>query len=401
MSKLNSQVSLPVWLIALGALLALLSIAGVASGVAPGFGPGVVSASPALYDEQVVVSIFDRADPAVVTVNTTRESASRFGFIIPQDGQGSGFLVDAEGHILTNYHVVQDATSISVTLADGDVLEAKLAGSSHADDIALLKVDAEAVAGITPLKLGDSAAVKPGQMAIALGSPFGLDNSISVGVVSGVNRSRAGAGSLPRLITGMIQTDASLNPGNSGGPMLNSLGEVVGINTSVEVSPITGSIGVGFAVPINTAKDLMAQFVQGETVRRPWVGIKGAALSPDLAEVLGLEVSKGVYIVNVEPGSPAEKAGLVAGVASNGEAEPDFITGNIPGFPTGPAPAGNGEASGDVITAVDGKDVTSVEDIVMHLNSLAPGDSVSLTLLRDGETTQVNVALGEWPEMSN
>ncbi len=399
MSKLNSQVSLPVWLIALGALLALLSIAGVASGVAPGFGPGVVSASPALYDEQVVVSIFDRADPAVVTVNTTRESASRFGFIIPQDGQGSGFLVDAEGHILTNYHVVQDATSISVTIANGEALEAELAGSSHADDIALLKVDAEAVAGITPLKLGDSAAVKPGQMAIALGSPFGLDNSISVGVVSGVNRSRAGA--LHRLITGMIQTDASLNPGNSGGPMLNSLGEVVGINTSVEVSPITGSIGVGFAVPINTAKDLMAQFVQGETVRRPWVGIKGAALSPDLAEVLGLEVSKGVYIVNVEPGSPAEKAGLVAGVASNGEAEPDFITGNIPGFPTGPAPAENDEVKGDVITAVDGKDVTSVEDIVMHLNSLAPGDSVSLTLLRDGETIQVNVALGEWPEMSN
>lgn len=375
MSKLNSQVSLPVWLIALGALLALLSIAGVASGVAPGFGPGVVSASPALYDEQVVVSIFDRADPAVVTVNTTRESASRFGFIIPQDGQGSGFLVDAEGHILTNYHVVQDATSISVTIANGEALEAELAGSSHADDIALLKVDAEAVAGITPLKLGDSAAVKPGQMAIALGSPFGLDNSISVGVVSGVNRSRAGA--LHRLITGMIQTDASLNPGNSGGPMLNSLGEVVGINTSVEVSPITGSIGVGFAVPINTAKDLMAQFVQGETVRRPWVGISGAALSPDLAEVLGLEVSKGVYISTVTSGSPAEEAGLVAGGA------------------------GNGEASGDVITAVDGKDVTSVEDIVMHLNSLAPGDSVSLTLLRDGETTQVNVALGEWPEMSN
>ncbi len=375
MSKLNSQVSLPVWLIALGALLALLSIAGVASGVAPGFGPGVVSASPALYDEQVVVSIFDRSDPAVVTVNTTRESASRFGFIIPQDGQGSGFLVDAEGHILTNYHVVQDATSISVTIANGEALEAELAGSSHADDIALLKVDAEAVAGITPLKLGDSAAVKPGQMAIALGSPFGLDNSISVGVVSGVNRSRAGA--LHRLITGMIQTDASLNPGNSGGPMLNSLGEVVGINTSVEVSPITGSIGVGFAVPINTAKDLMAQFVQGETVRRPWVGISGAALSPDLAEVLGLEVSKGVYISTVTSGSPAEEAGLVAGGA------------------------GNGEASGDVITAVDGKDVTSVEDIVMHLNSLAPGDSVSLTLLRDGETTQVNVALGEWPEMSN
>ena len=159
--------------------------------------------------------------------------------------------------------------------------------------------------------------------------------------------------------------------------MLNSLGEVVGINTSVEVSPITGSIGVGFAVPINTAKDLMAQFVQGETVRRPWVGISGAALSPYLAEVLGLEVSKGVYISTVTSGSPAEEAGLVAGGA------------------------GNGEASGDVITAVDGKDVTSVEDIVMHLNSLAPGDSVSLTLLRDGETTQVNVALGEWPEMSN
>ena len=374
MSKVNSRVSLPVWLVILSALLGLLSIFGVASGVASDVRSQVVSASPVLYDEQVVVALFEGADPAVVEIEVTQASPSRFRFSIPQSGQGSGFLVDTEGHILTNYHVIQNATSIRVILADGQILEARIAGTSPADDIALLKVDSRAVDGIVPLPLGDSSSVKPGQMAIALGSPFGLESTITVGVVSGVERSRIGI--LRRPITGMIQTDASIKPGNSGGPLLNSLGEVMGINTAIETSA-NGATGIGFAVPINTAKELIPQFIESETVKRPWLGISGMALSATLADSLDLGTSIGVYVIAVMPDSPAQEAGLIeGGLEVDGSLSPE----------------------GDIIKAVDGHGVRSVEELVSYFNTLEPGDSVSLTLVRAGETLQVPVVLGEWPD---
>ena len=375
MDKATNRISLPTWIVTLGTILMLFGIVGTVGSIAFGKYLGVASASPALYDEQAVVALYERANPAVVEIEVTQFSQSQFRFSIPQSGQGSGFLIDAEGHILTNYHVIQGATQIRVNLADGRTLDAQIVGSSPADDIALLKVDSQAVAGIQPLPLGDSSAAKPGQMAIALGSPFGLEGTITVGVVSGVNRSRTGIASRP--ITGMIQTDASMNPGNSGGPLLNSLGQVIGINTSIETS-VNGATGVGFAVPINTAKALVAQFLEeGAVVKRPWLGITGMALIPAAADALGLTITRGVYVLSVVAGSPAAEAGLIgAGTGSNGS----------PG------------SSGDVITAVDGRSAASVEDLVVYFNTRQPGDSVVLTIVRSGRTIQVTVILGEWPD---
>lgn len=376
--KANSGVVVPVWLVAFGALLVVLSMAALVIGVSQGTGQGNVSDTPPLYDEQKVVSIYESANPAVVRVETVIETQSRFGFLFPQGGQGSGFLVDTDGHILTNYHVVHDAVTLDVVLTSGESVEARVVGRSPADDVALLKVDPEDVAGIEPLPLADSGEVVAGEMAIAVGSPFGLDNSISVGVVSGIERS--GRGVLSRPITGMIQTDASLNPGNSGGPLLNAQGEVIGINTSIDLASRLSLVdpeGIGFAVPINTAKDLMTRFQENEFVRRPWLGISGAALSPALAEILGTDATEGVYVVTVSPGSPADEAGLIGG--------------------GGQGTLGHG-TGGDVIKAIDGADVASIDQIVERLNQLDPGDSVTLTLERDGETVESVVELGEWPE---
>jgi S1-C subfamily serine protease len=372
MSKVNSRISIPIWVITLSVLLVVLGVIGATNGVAPGARSQVVSAMPALYDEQVVISIFESTDPAVVEIAVVLASSSRSRLFIPQGGQGSGFLVDTEGHILTNYHVIQGATSIRVTLFNGRTVEAQVAGASPADDIALLKVNSAAVEGIVPLTLGDSSTVKPGQMAIALGSPFGLESTITVGVVSGVERSRTGI--LQRPITGMIQTDALINPGNSGGPLVDSQGEVMGINTSIETTP-SGITGIGFAVPINTAKALMTRLVdvENETVKRPWLGISGGGLSPAFASAFDLGVSQGVYVATVAPDSPAQAAGLVGEDGGNG-------------------------ATGDVITAVEGNAVSSVEDLVEYFNIRQPGDSVSLTLVRGGLTFSVTVVLGEWPD---
>ncbi|CAI8056339.1 Protease Do-like 1, chloroplastic [Geodia barretti] len=216
MSKVNSGVALPLWVVTLGALLVFLSMAALVIGVMQGPVAGDASETPPLYDEQMVVSLYEKANPAVVRVETVINTPDRFGFLFPHGGQGSGFLVDTEGHILTNYHVVHDASTVQVVLPNGETLDAKVAGRSPADDVALLKVDAKDVAGIEPLPLADSSAIETGQMAIAVGSPFGLDNSVTVGVSQ--RRGAEPAGCPSRPITGMIQTDASLNPGNSGGP---------------------------------------------------------------------------------------------------------------------------------------------------------------------------------------
>jgi S1-C subfamily serine protease len=208
-------------------------------------------------------------------------------------------------------------------------------------------------------------------MAIALGSPFGLQGSITVGVISGVGRSIPG--STDRQMTGIIQTDAAINPGNSGGPLLNSSGEVVGINTAIEAS----ANGVGFAVPINTAKMRLPELLKGGSVKTPWLGIEGMPMSKTLADQLKLPVEKGVYVVSVFPGSPAEKGGLVGG-GKDDQNEP--------------------KAGGDIVTAIDSAPVTSVQDILSFLNGKQPGDKVTLTVLRAGQTTSVPIDLAEWPE---
>jgi S1-C subfamily serine protease len=336
--------------------------------------PVTASASPAvsLYDEEAIVALYNQSIPAVVEVKTVvsgnQPSFGMFG--TPElRGQGSGFIVDEEGHILTNYHVIDGASEINVTLHDGETLSAQVVGTDRENDLALLKVDAGKTSSISPLPWGDSDEVRPGQMAIALGSPFGLEGSITVGVISGVGRTMTSAQA--RSLTNMLETDAAINPGNSGGPLLDSKGEVIGINTALETSSPT----IGLAIPINNARALLPALLQGGEVSTPWLGISGTDIDQELASKLSLTVSNGVYVVSVSPGSPAEKAGLIPGGSDQGE-------------PT---------SGGDIITEVDGHPVAKVADLLQYFNTKKVGDQVSLSIVRGDQTLTVVVTLGEWP----
>ncbi len=340
----------------------------------------IVSTSPvvALYNEESMVTLYEQAIPAVVMVRTVVPgeilSPGRFGLGTPESrGQGSGFLIDGEGHILTNNHVVDGASQVTVTLHNGDELTAQVVGSDREGDIALLQVDAAKLGGISPLSLADSDMVKPGQMAIALGSPFGLEGSITVGVVSGLGRSLSSAGERP--ILDMLQTDAAVNPGNSGGPLLDSQGEVIGINTAVQ----SASSGIGFAIPINDAKSLLPALLKGGEVSNPWLGISGTEVDATLATALNLGTDHGVYVVSVMAGSPAEKAGLIAATAATTD-------------------QGQPGPGGDIITAVDGNPVNEVADILEYFNTRSVGDQVSLSITRGSQSLTLNVTLAEWPQ---
>lgn len=330
---------------------------------------GAVGGSPALYDEKLVTSLFDKASPAVVEVVVTQRIGS---LRLERTGSGSGFFVDDQGHIVTNHHVVENAQEIAVKLSDGRMLEATKLGTSPADDLALLQVEPDEVSGIKPLTLADSSDVQTGQMAIAIGSPFQNFNSITVGVVSGTGRGPSSV--LRRPIPDMIQTDAPLNPGNSGGPLLNSDGEVIGVNSSVRSGTFRGidEFRIGFAVPSNTLKGLLPQLLQPRQVRRPWLGISGGSVTGEMTEALGLP--PGVYVTSVFSDSPAARAGLV------------------------PFQAFRGTARGDVITAVDGESVASVEDMVSYFNTRRPGDKVTLSMVRGGQAIELEVTLAEWPD---
>ncbi|HIM79102.1 MAG TPA: PDZ domain-containing protein [Dehalococcoidia bacterium] len=342
----------------------------------PGFNSVTPSASAALFDEQLVQGIYEQASPAVVDINVDRrleDSFNRLGF-------GSGFLVDSEGHIVTNNHVIQGADRIRISFKDGTSAEAETLGTNPANDLALLKVSADAVKNIKPLTLGDSGDAKPGQLAIAIGSPFGLGGSITVGVISGVDRTLNS--DLSRPISGVLQTDALINPGNSGGPLLDRQGKVVGINTAIQVSLSDfnprnlGRGSIGFAVPVNTLVNLLPRLKENQVIRPPWLGITAASLEPLLVEALDLTVDHGVYVTQVMSGSPANKVGLVAAGLSD----------------RGRPPKG-----GDVIVAVDGTKVRSVASLIALLNLHLPGDEVTLSLVRDGENLEVALNLGEWP----
>lgn len=319
----------------------------------------LIAAGPALADEQQIVDLYAEASPAVFQINVGLAT-------------GSGFLIDDEGHILTNSHVVSGASTVTVTVNDGSELDGKVLGVDPADDLALIEVDASQVSDITALTLGESDGVQPGQMAIAIGSPYGLEDTITVGVISGLDRKLTGDDGRP--ITGVLQTDAALNPGNSGGPLLNSEGKVIGVNTAVESQ---SADGVGFAIPVNTAKDVLSRLQEGQTIARPWLGIGGTTLTSEVAEALDLGVNKGVYVEDVVRGSPADEAGLQAG---------------------GTTREGTPARGGDVITAIDGEPVNSIETLVDILNSREVGDKVKLTVNRGEETLALSVTLGAFPE---
>jgi S1-C subfamily serine protease len=348
--------------------LMVLAIAAIAfAGGAGLFSPAKATlASPVLYSQDTVTAVYDSAGPAVVEIITSTGSG-----YWSSEGQGSGIIIDTQGNILTNNHVVNGASSVEV-LIKGNTVNGTVAGTDQIDDLAVVKVDASAVSGITPLQLGDSSAVKIGQMAIAIGSPYGLTNTVTVGVISGLNRNTGN-------MTGMLQTDATLNPGNSGGPLLDEQGVVIGINTAIETTPMGSASNIGFAIPSNTAKSVLSDLIAGKQATRPWLGITGLALTADIAKNLNLSVNQGVYVVATVADGPAAKAGIVAGNYTDN------------GTPT---------SGGDVITAIDGKAVTKVTDISNYINTKKVGDVVSLTVLRDGNQMAVQITLGTWPNQT-
>jgi S1-C subfamily serine protease len=319
--------------------------------------------------QSTIASIYNSASPAVVEITINQQATSFFSGVTET---GSGFLIDTQGHILTNNHVIDGASNVQVTLANGTNLTAKILGTDSFNDLAIIGVEPALVSGIAPLQFGDSSTVQPGDTAIAIGSPYGLMNSITAGIISGLDRSVSGSS-----LTGLLQTDAAINPGNSGGPLLNINGLVIGINTAIENS---SDGGIGFAIQSNIAQRVLASLVAGQTVVRPWLGISGTDINAANAAQYGVSVNQGVYVVSVVSNSPAEKTGLKAART------------DINGAPT---------TGGDIIVAIDGQTVTGISQLSAYISSKNVGDAVNLTILRAGQNIDVQVTLQAWPSAIN
>jgi S1-C subfamily serine protease len=326
-----------------------------------------------------VAEVYERAAPGVVQITSTSGaplSVDPFGGP-PSSALGSGFVVDKAGHIVTNYHVVRDASEIRVSFSNRDTVEAKLVGVDPSTDLAVLKVDTDASA-LTPLPLGDSDTVRVGDPVVAIGNPFGLTRTATAGIVSALQRFITAPNRF--AIDHVIQTDAPINKGNSGGPLLNARGEVIGVNTQIETGGVSqGNVGIGFAVPSNTVKEVVAQILKTGRVDRAYLGIVGQTITPDLVEMVKLPVEKGVIVQSVSEGSGAAKAGLRAGDSSVVVAGETYVLG------------------GDIIVSFDGKQVSSIEDLRDAIAERKPGDSVRLGIYRDGKKTSVTVTLGRQP----
>jgi S1-C subfamily serine protease len=318
----------------------------------------------------------DSQGVAFISSQIVQQTQSVFGF--PQQQQstatGSGFLIDNDGHILTNAHVVQGAKRVDVRLGDGDTQQAQIVGTDPSTDIALLKVDN--TEGAQPLTLGDSTKVQVGDPVVAIGNPFGLDRTVTTGIVSALQRQIQAPNGFS--ISDVIQTDAAINPGNSGGPLIDGAGQVIGINSQIE-SQSGGNEGVGFAVPIKTAADVVSQLENGGEVKRAYLGISGGDISPSVAQALNLPVQQGVLVEQVLNGGPADDAGIKG---ATGQAT---IGGQT-------VPIG-----GDIITKVDGKEISGMDDVVSAVNAKKPGDQITLTVWRDGKQQDVTVTLGDRP----
>ncbi len=328
--------------------------------------------SPVEALEQQLQAIYQQVNPSVVHIRVRSGRG-----LLQQESTGSGFVYDQQGHIVTNHHVVEGATTIIVTFADGTEVPARIVGTDPDSDLAVIRVDVPA-ASLRPAPLGDSGGVRPGQLAIAIGNPFGLEGTMTLGIVSAVGRVIR-SGSRPFSIPNMIQTDAPINPGNSGGPLLDSQGRVIGVNTMIFSQSGTSS-GVGFAIPVNTVKRVVPELIARGRYDHPWLGISGFSVTPLAAKALGLPADRGALILEVDPRGPAAQAGLRGGTQS-ADYEGETIA-----------------LGGDLIVAIDGQPVRSMEDLIAYLEEKRkPGDEVVLSILRDGKTQQVRVRLAPRP----
>jgi S1-C subfamily serine protease len=342
------------------------------------------SATPDRFQRDEGLSLADvyrRSEGGVVQVATTDlvQSTDPF-FGVPQQerrrGIGSGFVIDKSGHVVTNFHVIEGANEIEVSFSNDEKMDAEVIGRDPSTDIAVLKVDASARA-LRPLRLGDSDALEVGDEVVAIGNPLGFERTMTAGIVSALGRVIESP-QAPFDIDEVIQTDAPINSGNSGGPLLNAAGEVVGVNT--QIATTTGAnIGIGFAVPINTVRDVAAQLIEKGRVDHAFLGIAAQEIDPEVNDTFNLGVDRGLLIARVEEGSAAEKAGLRGGT------QEVVVDGT------------NWTLGGDIIVAADGKKLRTVDELRELIEEKDPGDELKLEIRRDGATRTVTVKLGRRP----
>jgi S1-C subfamily serine protease len=345
------------------------------------------SVAPAAFQSgprQSINAIYRTSAPGVVHIETTTRApqtdpffGNPFGATQTQRALGSGFVIDKAGHIVTNYHVVRGANAIQVSFSNNERFKAKLVGVDPSTDIAVLKVRVKASA-LKALPLGNSDDVEVGDQVIAIGNPFGLDRSVTAGIVSAVQRRIEAPNQLS--ITHVIQTDAALNHGNSGGPLLDAQGRVVGVNAQIETGGVSqGNVGIGFAIPINTVKDVAAELIKNGSVAHAYLGIEGKSLTPSIARLFHLPVTSGVLVASVRKGTSAEDAGV--------QPATDEVTVAGETWPAG----------GDVIVKVDGQSTPTVERLIDVIASKHPGDKIEVEIVRGSAHHTLTVTLGRQP----
>ena len=326
-------------------------------------------------DEQNNVEIYRAVSPGVVNITSRGYQEGMFG-VFPSEGTGSGSIVDPRGYILTNFHVIQGATQLEVQV-ENEKFPATLVGTDRDDDLAVIKIEPRA--RLTVVNRATSQGLQVGQKVLAIGNPFGLQRTLTTGIISGLERPLRDPAAR-RTINGAIQTDAAINPGNSGGPLLNAKGEMIGINTAIQPNAGGGSIGIGFAVPVDLANKIIPEIISKGYVSRPWMGVSTWPLDRSIARRLNLGINEGLMIINVSRGSGSASAGLKSAVVR------EDIWGNQVL-----------QQLGDVIVSIDGKKMATTEDLQNALQDKKPGESVDVEVFRQGSRERVSVRLSERP----
>jgi S1-C subfamily serine protease len=320
--------------------------------------------------DQVLINLYDRVSPSVVHIISRQQNINPFFGRYSSEGTGSGFFIDTEGHILTNYHVIANASEVDVILANGDSVPASLVGADRENDLTVLRIDI-APEMIVPLEYGSSSEIRVGQTVVAIGNPFGLDRTLTTGIVSALGRrlqTQQGA-----LVGQAIQTDAAINPGNSGGPLLDMRGRVIGINTAIN-SPTGASVGIGFAVPVDVIKRVVPELIANGRYAHPDIGLQVAELGTEVTPGSD-SVSRGLLIVDVESGGPADQAGLQAAQVSARRGRYVF-------------------SGGDIIVAINGQPMYSRDDMLIYLEDhFRPDDVITVTIVRNRQTQDVSLTL--------
>jgi len=339
------------------------------------FSHGLIFSAGLTDEEKNNIAIYEKVSDGVVNVTSTAVQMDFFFNAFPTQGSGSGSIIDTKGHILTNHHVVANAQKLEVTLGDGSKWPAKLVGSDPDSDLAVIQIDAPKEK-LKIIPMGDSKNLKIGQKVLAIGNPFGLQRTLTTGIVSSVGRTiRSDSGT---LIEDVIQTDAAINPGNSGGPLLNSDGEIIGINSAI-LSPSGGNVGIGFAVPVNSAKRVIPELLSKGYVTYPWIGATIQSLIPEMAKYLKLKIERGAMIAEVGKGGPADKAGLKGG---NQKVQVGNMIATV---------------GGDIVVKADQHDVKTNDELIHYIREKKPGDTIVLKVYRKMDFVDVKVTLGERP----